>query len=140
MVEMFKTIPQNVGKPLTTREKNQKLITDIGGGWYLEKCKRGSHRWREQNSVKRHRKGRILLKTNSFNLICGGMIGNPNYIGTFLNGLIRNQQLKEVNNFKFLQKLSILIIKIEQLILLVILNWLHWILLIFMKENRRMKI
>ena len=34
MVEIFKTIPQNVEKPLTTREKNQKLITDIGGGWY----------------------------------------------------------------------------------------------------------
>ena len=41
MVEMFKTIPQNVVKPLTSREKNQKLITDIGGGWYLEKCKKG---------------------------------------------------------------------------------------------------
>ena len=41
MVDMFKTIPQNVGKPLSTREKNQKLITDIGGGWYLEKCKKG---------------------------------------------------------------------------------------------------
>ena len=38
MKEMFKTIPQNVEKPLTSREKNQKLITDIGGGWYLEKC------------------------------------------------------------------------------------------------------
>ena len=36
MVKMFKTIPQNVEKPLTSREKNQKLITDIGGGWYLE--------------------------------------------------------------------------------------------------------
>ena len=24
MVEMFKTIPQNVGKPMTSREKNQK--------------------------------------------------------------------------------------------------------------------
>ena len=33
MVEMFKKIPQNVEKPLTTREKNQKLITDIGGGF-----------------------------------------------------------------------------------------------------------
>ena len=32
MVEMFKTIPQNVGKPMTSREKNQKLITYIGGG------------------------------------------------------------------------------------------------------------
>ena len=44
MVEMFKTIPQNVGIPMTSREKNQKLITDIGGGWYLENCKRDSHR------------------------------------------------------------------------------------------------
>ena len=41
MVEMFKTIHQNDGKPLTSREKNQKLITDIGGGWYLEKCAKG---------------------------------------------------------------------------------------------------
>ena len=41
MVKMFKTIPQNVGNPITSREKNQKLITDIGGGWYLEKCKKG---------------------------------------------------------------------------------------------------
>ena len=41
MVEMFKTIPQNVEKPLTSREKNQKLITDIGGGWYLEKFEKG---------------------------------------------------------------------------------------------------
>ena len=38
IVKMFKKTPQNVEKPLTTREKNQKLITDIGGGWCLEKC------------------------------------------------------------------------------------------------------
>ena len=41
MVKMFKMIPQNVEKPLTSREKNQKLITYIGGGWYLEKCEKG---------------------------------------------------------------------------------------------------
>ena len=41
MEEMFKQIPQNVERALTSREKNQKLMTDIGGGWYLEKCKRG---------------------------------------------------------------------------------------------------
>ena len=38
---MFKTIAQNVEKPLTKREKNQKLITDIGGEWYLEKFVKG---------------------------------------------------------------------------------------------------
>ena len=41
MKEMFKQIPQNVEKPLTSREKNQKLMTDIGGGWYFKKCARG---------------------------------------------------------------------------------------------------
>ena len=46
----------------------------------------------------------ILLKTKSFNLICGGMIGNSNYIGTCLNGLIRNQHPKELKPFQFLQK------------------------------------
>ena len=41
MVDIFKTIPQNVEKLLTSREKNEKFITDIGGGWYLEKCAKG---------------------------------------------------------------------------------------------------
>ena len=41
MNEMFKRIPQNVKNILTSREKNQKLITGIGGGWYLEKCAKG---------------------------------------------------------------------------------------------------
>ena len=41
MEEMFKKIPQNVERALTSRAKNQKLMTDIGGGWYLKKCARG---------------------------------------------------------------------------------------------------
>ena len=41
MKEMFKQIPQNVEKELTSGEKNRKLMTDIGGGWYLEKCGKG---------------------------------------------------------------------------------------------------
>ena len=40
MKEMFKKIPQNVEKSLTSREKNQKLMTDIGGGWYLKNCEK----------------------------------------------------------------------------------------------------
>ena len=40
-VEMFKTLPQTVEKPLTKRRRNLKLITDIGGGWYLGKCAKG---------------------------------------------------------------------------------------------------
>ena len=41
MEDMFKHIPQNVEKALTSREKNQKLMTDIGGGRYLEKYEKG---------------------------------------------------------------------------------------------------
>ena len=37
MEEMFIKIPQNVERALTQKEKTQKLLTDIGGGWYLEK-------------------------------------------------------------------------------------------------------
>ena len=40
MGEMFKTTPKNDGIKLTSSEKNQRLITDIGGGWYLDKCKK----------------------------------------------------------------------------------------------------
>ena len=64
MVEMFKTIPQNVRKPLTTREKNQKLITDIGGGWYLEKCKKGIPPLKITKPGKKAQK-----KAGSFNLM-----------------------------------------------------------------------
>ena len=44
MKDMFKQIPQNVEKPLTSREKNQKLMTDIGGGWYLKNVNWVYHR------------------------------------------------------------------------------------------------
>ena len=41
--EMFKQIPQNFEKAITSREKNQKLMKDIGGGWYLKNVKRDYH-------------------------------------------------------------------------------------------------
>ena len=59
---------------------------------------------RTKLSKKAQKKGMILLKTNFLNLIGGGMIGNSNYIGTCLNGLIQNQPPKQLNPFQFLQK------------------------------------
>ena len=41
MEEIFKQIPKNVEVALTSREKNQKLMTDIGGGWSMKKCEKG---------------------------------------------------------------------------------------------------
>ena len=62
----------------------------------------------------------IKFKRNCKNLIFGGIIGNYNCIGTSLNRLILNITPKELNPFQFLQKSSILVRMIEQLILLVI--------------------
>ena len=41
MKEMFMQIPQNVEIELTSREKIQKILTDIGGEWYMEKSAKG---------------------------------------------------------------------------------------------------
>ena len=35
--EMFKQILTTMTKPLSPEQKVQKLITEIGGGWYMEK-------------------------------------------------------------------------------------------------------
>ena len=66
MVEMFKTIPQNVGIPMTLREKNQKLITDIGGGWYLEKCKKGLPPLKRTKLGKKAQEREDLIKNELF--------------------------------------------------------------------------
>ena len=41
MKEMLMQIPQNVEIALTSKEKIQKLLTDIGGGWYMAKSASG---------------------------------------------------------------------------------------------------
>ena len=35
--EMFKQIPTRMIKPLIPRKKAQKIITEIDGGWYMER-------------------------------------------------------------------------------------------------------
>ena len=66
MVEMFKTIPQNVEKPLTSREKNKKLITDIGGGWYLEKCAKGLSPLKRTKLIKKAHERDDIIKNKRF--------------------------------------------------------------------------
>ena len=41
MKYVFKKIPQTMIKALTPKEKIQKLMADIGGGWYMEKSAKG---------------------------------------------------------------------------------------------------
>ena len=35
--EMFKKVPTTMTKPFSPKTKVQKLMTEIGGGWYMEK-------------------------------------------------------------------------------------------------------
>ena len=46
----------------------------------------------------------IIFKRNCINLIGGGMIGDSNFIGTSVNGLILNQPPKELNPFQFIEE------------------------------------
>ena len=63
MKEMFKQIPQNVEKALTSREKNPKSVTDIDGGWYLKKCeKRLPQLKRTKLSKKAQDRHNLILK------------------------------------------------------------------------------
>ena len=41
MKVVFRQIPQTIKMVLTPKQKFQKLITDIGGGWYMEKKSMG---------------------------------------------------------------------------------------------------
>ena len=43
MKYMFKQIPTKMSKPLSPKQKVQKLMTEIGGGWYMEKFLREYH-------------------------------------------------------------------------------------------------
>ena len=44
-----------------------------------------------------------VIKNTYMKLICGGIIGNSNYIGTRLNGLIQEVKSKGKNPIDFLQ-------------------------------------
>ena len=43
MKDMFKQIPKTIKIALTPKQKVQKLMTDIGGGWYMGKFVRYYH-------------------------------------------------------------------------------------------------
>ena len=52
MTEIFKQIPRTMKKSLTPEQTFQKIMTDIGGGWYIGKLLRDYHHWVEPNKVK----------------------------------------------------------------------------------------
>ena len=61
-------------------------MTDIGGGWYMEKSAKGLPPLRRTKLSKNNNRRRMEFKYIYMKLISGGIIGNSNYIGTSLNG------------------------------------------------------
>ena len=51
---------------MTPRENNQQLITDIGGGWYLEKCKKGLPPLKRTKLGKKSQEREDLIKNELF--------------------------------------------------------------------------
>ena len=54
--------PQKVERAITSGEKNQKPMTDIGGGWYLKKCERGLPLLKREKLIKKAQEREDLIK------------------------------------------------------------------------------
>ena len=122
MVEMLKTIPQNVENSLTTREKDQKLITDIGGGWYLEKCAKGLPPLNRTKLSKKEQERHDIIRNKLFQSNMWWNDWKFQLHWNMLEWVDPKSTSKRVKPFSVSSKSYILIIMIEQLILLVILN------------------
>ena len=104
MKEIFKQIHLMIIKALTTKQKVQKLMTEISGGWCMGKSAKGIPPLRISILSKEAKDKEVGFKKNYMKLIIGGMIGNSNYIGTSLNGSIQEVEQKIINPFQFVQK------------------------------------
>ena len=89
MKYMFKQIPLTMIKALNQKQKVQKLMTGIGGEWYMEKSAKGLPSLRISTLSKKAEDKEDEIEKSYMNLISGGMIINSNYIGTSLNGSIQ---------------------------------------------------
>ena len=104
MKEMFKKIPTTMYKTLSPKQKVQKLMTEIGGGWYMGENAKGIPALMRSKLSKKYNIRSMKLNKNYTKLISGGIIENSNYIGTSLNGLIQEVKPKGINTFQFLQE------------------------------------
>ena len=86
MKDMFKQTPLTMRKALTPKQKFQKLMTYIGGGWYIEISTKGLPPLRRTKLSKKAQEKQYEIPKIYMKLISGGMIGNSNCIGTSLNG------------------------------------------------------
>ena len=104
MKEMLKQIHLTIKKKLTPKQKFQKRMTYIGGGWYMEKSDKGLPPLRRTKLIKKSQERQDEIQKNYMDLISGGMIGYSNCIGTNSNGWIQNLPPKGINPIQFFKK------------------------------------
>ena len=75
MKEISRKIPLTMIKALNQKQKVQKLMTEIGGGWYMEKFSKGLPPLRRPTLSKKAQDKEDEIK-KIMKLISGGMIGN----------------------------------------------------------------
>ena len=73
-------------KPLSPRKKAQKIITEIDGGWYMERIDKVLPPLKIPKPIKKSQQKEDEIQKNYMRLISGEIIGDSNYIGTRLNG------------------------------------------------------
>ena len=61
-------------------------MTEIGGGWHIDKISKGLPPLRRSILSKKAQDKEDEIKKNYMKLISGGIIVNSSYIGTSLNG------------------------------------------------------
>ena len=88
MKEMFKQIPTTMNKPFSPRQKVQKPMTEIGGGYYVEKITKvlpplRTPKQTKQAQYKEDETKQLYMKIKGI-----VMVENSDYIGTRLNGSI----------------------------------------------------
>ena len=59
---MFKQISQTMSKALTPKQKVQKLMTDIGGVWYMKKIAKGIPPLKISKLSKNHKRSNMKSK------------------------------------------------------------------------------
>ena len=103
MKNMFQKITTTKYKPLSQGQKVQKLMTEIGGGWYMGEITKGLSTLRRPKLSKNSQEKivKIIFK-NYMKLIGIGMIRNSNYIVTSLSASIQEVNTKENNPIQFL--------------------------------------
>ena len=86
MLELFQKIPVTLPKTVDYIKKRKRLLTYIGGKWFMEKNKQKTPIKRPRLSKEAHTKEDNVK--NPQNITNIGMIGNSKFIGIILSGLL----------------------------------------------------